>query len=213
MIVNKDVTTYIHSLEKDNTNLLEELREYAAREDVPIIRREMESFIRVLMDMNKPKRILEIGAAIGYSAILFAQSTEQDCTVTTIENYEERIVKARENFARSGYEERITLIADDAANVLKELEGPYDFIFLDAAKGQYIAFLPDILRLLRKGGVLLADNVLQEGELVRSRYVTPRRQRTIHDRMREFIWTVKHTDELETSVITIGDGVTLSVRK
>lgn len=211
MILDQNITTYIHSLECEPEPVLEKLRERAEAEGVPIIRREMESFIRVLLKMKAPKAILEIGAGVGYSAIFMAMNT--DCHITTIENYEERIVQARANIEETGMQDRITLIEDDAANVLPTLEGPYDMIFLDAAKGQYITFLPDILRLLPEGGILLADNVLQDGELVRSRYVTPRRQRTIHDRMREFIWEIKHSEELETSLITIGDGVTLSIRK
>jgi len=142
-----------------------------------------------------------------------ARNTSEGCHITTVENYEERIAAAENNISKFGIKERITLIGKDAQEVLPALDGTYDLIFLDAAKGQYITFLPDILRLLPRGGILLADNVLQDGELVRSRYTTPRRQRTIHDRMREFIWDIKHSDELETTLLTVGDGLTLSVRK
>ena len=130
--------------------------------------------------------------------------------ITTIENYEPRLKEARRILKEH---DNIFLIEADAAEAIKTLEGPYDLIFLDAAKGQYIVMLPDLLRMLPPGGILLADNVLQDGELIRSRYITPRRQRTIHSRMREFIWEVKHSDELDTSLITIGDGVILSVKK
>lgn len=213
MIVNPDVTTYIHSLEKEPPALFESLRTFAAQNDVPIIRREMESFIKVLLEMKKPERILEIGAGIAYSTLFMAFNTPEETMITTIENYGPRIAEAEKNIKESGMNGRITLIADDAANVLKTLEGPFDFIFLDAAKGQYMAFLPEITRLLPKGGILLSDNVLQEGDLVRSRYATPRRQRTIHERMREFVRELKHSEDYDTSVITIGDGVTLSIKK
>lgn len=213
MIVDQNITTYIHSLECEPDTELEQLRLQAEEKGVPIIRRETESFMKVLLEICRPESILEIGTAIGYSAIFMAKNTDVICHITTVENFEERITKAASNITGSGMNERITLIGKDAAEVLPELEGPFDLIFLDAAKGQYISFLPDLLRLLPQGGILLADNVLQDGELVRSRYATPRRQRTIHDRMREFIWQIKHTDELETSLLTVGDGLTLSIRK
>ena len=200
----------MHSLEADSP--LESLREYAESEEIPIIRREMESFIRVLLDIKRPGTILEIGTGIAYSASFMAICAP-DAHITTIENYPPRIEKAREVITDLGFSERITLIEDDAAKVLEELSGSYDLIFLDAAKGQYISFLPNIIRLLEPGGILLADNVLQGGDLIESRYITQRRQRTIHERMREFIWQVKHNGELDTSLIPIGDGVTLSVRK
>jgi len=213
MITDPNITTYIHSLESEPLPVFERMREYAEEHGVPIIRREMESFIRVLTDMIRPEKILEIGTGIAYSSVFFAECAGEGCSITTIENYPPRIAEAEKNIREAGMEERITLIEDDAANVLPALSGSFDLIFLDAAKGQYMAFLPDILRLLRPGGALLADNVLQEGELVMSRYVTPRRQRTIHDRMREFIWEVSHHPDLDTSLITIGDGVTLSIKK
>ena len=213
MIVDQNITTYIHSLEREPDPDLESLRLQAEADGVPVIRRETESFIKVLLGILNPGSILEIGTAIGYSAIFMARNTSEGCYITTVENYEERIAAAENNISKFGMKERITLIGKDAQEVLPALDGTYDLIFLDAAKGQYITFLPDILRLLPRGGILLSDNVLQDGELVRSRYTTPRRQRTIHDRMREFIWKIKHSDELETTLLTVGDGLTLSVRK
>lgn len=213
MIVDQNITTYIHSLEREPDPDLESLRLQAEADGVPVIRRETESFIKVLLGILNPGSILEIGTAIGYSAIFMARNTSEGCHITTVENYEERIASAENNISKFGMKERITLIGKDAQEVLPALDGTYDLIFLDAAKGQYITFLPDILRLLPRGGILLSDNVLQDGELVRSRYTTPRRQRTIHDRMREFIWEIKHSDELETTLLTVGDGLTLSVRK
>ena len=213
MIVDENLTTYIHSLESEDNETLSRLRLEAEADGVPIIRREMESFMRLLLSLRRPSSILEIGAAVCYSTIFMALNTPESCHITTIENYQERITAARKNLKDTSMEGRITLIEDDAVKVLRELDGNFDFIFLDAAKGQYITLLPDILRLLPEGGMLLADNVLQEGDIIKSRYATGRRQRTIHDRMRQFIWEVKHSDKLDTSVITIGDGVTLSIKK
>ena len=130
----------------------------------------------------------------------------------TIENYEKRIPIARANFEKAGMEERITLLEGDATEILKELDGTYDFIFMDAAKGQYLNFLPDLLRLLDKDGMLVSDNVLQDGDLMESRYAVTRRNRTIHSRMREYLHELKNNPMLETVILPVGDGVTVSIR-
>lgn len=213
MIVNERIVSYIHSLESDNSAFLEELAQYAAQNNVPIIRKEAESLIRILLLMNKPKRVLELGTAIGYSAILMSEYMPEDGRIVTIENYEKRIRLAKENIRKAGKEAVITLLEGDALELLPDMEEPFDFIFIDAAKAQYINFLPHAVRLLREGGVLLADNVLQEGDLTESRYAVSKRDRTIHVRMREFLYRIKHMEELETSIIPIGDGMTVSVRK
>ena len=209
MIIDPNITTYIYSIEPDGDPELEALRTYAEERNVPVIRREMEPFMRVLLRAAQPRKILEIGTGIGYSA-RFMDSCLDHPEIVTIENYEPRLEEARKIL--EGYD-NIMLIEADAAEALKELEGSFDFIFLDAAKAQYVSMLPDIRRLLPKGGMLLADNVLQDGELIRSRYLTPRRQRTIHSRMRDFIWEMKHSPDFETSLITLGDGVIWSIRR
>ena len=213
MIVNERIVSYIHSLEKSNGEVCDEIERVAHETNVPIIRKEMESVMKVLVTIQSPKRILELGTAIGYSAILMAKAMPKDCHITTIENYEKRIPIARENIKKAGMEDKITLLEGDALTILKELEGPYDFVFMDAAKAQYPFYLEEILRLLPVGGILVADNVLQEGELIESRFAVERRNRTIHSRMRDYLYTVKNSEELETTIIPIGDGVTLSVRK
>lgn len=213
MIVNERIVSYIHSLEKSNSEIMDEIEAYAHENDVPIIRKEMESFLKVLIEMNKPKKILELGTAIGYSAILMAGAMPEECKITTIENYEKRIPIAKENIMRAGLEERITIVEADAGEYLKSIDEEYDFIFMDAAKAQYPFYLEEIMRFLPKGGILLADNVLQEGDLVESRFMVERRNRTIHSRMREFLYSVKNTPELTTSIIPIGDGVSLSIRR
>jgi predicted O-methyltransferase YrrM len=135
-----------------------------------------------------------------------------DCHITTIEKYEKRIPVARDNFKKAGKEDRITLLEGDAADILKNLEGQYDIIFMDAAKGQYINFLPDIIRLMPAGGLLISDNVLQDGDIIESRFAVTRRNRTIHARMREYIYELKHNPSLETCILPVGDGVTLSTK-
>ena len=162
--------------------------------------------------MQKPKRILEVGTAVGFSAILMAEYNPYPCEIVTIENYEKRIPIARENFVRAGKENQITLIEGDATEVLKTLEEPFDMIFMDAAKGQYINFMPDILRLLKKDGVLVSDNVLQDGDIIESHFVVTRRNRTIHKRMREYLYELTHRDDLITAVLPIGDGITVSTK-
>ena len=213
MIVDERMVTFIHSLETENSEILETIEKEALDTFVPIIRKEMQAFLKVLLAIKKPKRILEVGTAVGFSAILMSEYAPEECKITTIENYEKRIPIARANFERAGKSEKITLIEGDAMEVLKTLEGPYDFIFMDAAKGQYIAYLPEILRILEDGGVLISDNVLQEGEIIESRFAVERRDRTIHSRMREYLYTLKHHEQLETSIIPLGDGVAMSIKK
>lgn len=213
MINDERFVAYINSLDAGNPAYLDELEAYAIQTQVPIIRKEMQSFMRTMLLMNKPKRILEVGTAIGFSALLMSEFMPQDGHITTIENYEKRIPIARANFQKYGKEDRITLLEGDAAEVLKTLEGPYDFIFMDAAKGQYIHYLPQIMRILTPGGVLISDNVMQDGDIIESKYAITRRDRTIHRRMREYLYTLTHHEELQTSILTLGDGVAVSVRK
>ena len=213
MIVDERLVTYINSLDAGNTAMLDQIEREATADYVPIIRKEMQSVLKFLLAMKKPARILEVGTAVGFSAILMAEYDPVPCQITTIENYEKRIPIARENFKRAGKEAQITLLEGDAAEVLKTLEGPYDFIFMDAAKGQYIHFLPEILRLLARDGVLVSDNVLQDGDVIESRFAVTRRNRTIHKRMREYLYTLTDSEELVASVLPVGDGITLSTRR
>lgn len=212
MIVDERFAAYINSLESDNKEYLDELEAYAKKTDVPIIRKEMQSLLKTLLVMSKPKQILEVGTAIGFSALLMAEAAP-GAQITTIEKYEKRIPLARANFEKYGKSPQITLLEGDAAEILKELTGSYDFIFMDAAKGQYIHFLPDVLRLLKEGGVLLSDNILQDGDIIESRFAITKRNRTIHARMREYLYVLKHHEQLETAILPLGDGVALSVKK
>jgi predicted O-methyltransferase YrrM len=213
LIVDERMITFINSMDAGHTPYLEKLEQEAKKNFVPIIRREMQSFLKVFLKIQQPKRILEVGTAIGFSALFMAEYAPENCEITTIENYEKRIPIAREHFREAGRQAQITLLPGDARELLKTLEDTYDLIFMDAAKGQYIHFLPEILRLMHPGSVLISDNVLQDGDIVESHYIVERRNRTIYKRMREYLYTLKHHEELETAIIPLGDGITLSVKR
>ena len=213
MIVNDRIRDYLHSLESSQGVLLDTIEKEALEAYVPIIKRETASLLRTMVAALKPARILEIGTAVGYSALLMCQAMPRECHITTIEKYGKRIPVARRNFKMAGEEGRITLLEGDADVLLKELEGrSFDLVFMDAAKGQYLHWLPLLLKVMPVGAVLIWDNVLQDGDIVESRFAVQRRNRTIHSRMREYLHTLKHMEELETAVIPIGDGVTISTR-
>lgn len=212
MIIDERMAAFIDSLDRGNTPFLDEIEKYAIETQVPIIRKSKQSLLKFLLAFSKPKKILEVGTAIGFSALLMSEYGPEDCHITTIEKYEKRIPVAKENFRRGGAENRITLLEGDATDILKELDDTYDMIFMDAAKGQYIHFLPDILRLLAPGGLLVSDNVLQDGDIIESRFAVTRRNRTIHARMRDYLYELKHHPDLETVILPVGDGVTLSVK-
>ncbi len=207
--------TFIHSFDQEKPQYLKELEQYSLETNVPIIRPQMQSLLRLLITWGKPMRILEVGTAIGFSALWMSEYAPKGCHITTIEKYEKRIPIARENFIKYGKENEITLLEGDATELLCGIsdDRAYDLIFMDAAKGQYIHFLPDILRLLAPRGILVSDNILQEGELLESKYAVTRRNRTIHNRMREYLYALTHNDALETMILPIADGVTLSVRR
>ncbi len=213
MIVDERIITFINSMETENSRILEAIEREALEAFVPIIRKEMQSFLKVLLTIQKPMRILEVGTAVGFSALLMSEYAPEGCTITTIENYNKRIPIARNNFIRAGKEGQITLIEGDALEVLKGLQGSFDFIFMDAAKGQYIHYLPEAMRVLTPGGTLVSDNVLQDGDIIESRFAVERRNRTIHSRMREYLYQLKHTEGLVTAILPLGDGVAVSTRR
>ncbi len=213
MIVDERMTTYIHSLESPESEIIEIIEREALETYVPIIRKETQSLLKVLLLLKKPVKILEVGTAIGFSSILMSEYMPENGHITTIEKYEKRIPIARENFKRAGREGKITLLEGDALEIMQSLEDSYDMIFMDAAKGQYIRYLPEALRLLSPEGLLVSDNVLQDGDLIESRFAVERRNRTIHSRMREYLYELKHNESLQTTILPLGDGVALSVKK
>ena len=213
MIVDNRITEYLHSLETSRGELLDTIEKKAIEDGVPIIRSETAALLRSLTAALRPENILEIGTAVGYSALQMCQVMPKNCHITTIEKYEKRIPEAKENFRKAGEESRITWLEGDADMWLKELKGKqFDLVFMDAAKGQYLNWLPLLLDLMPVGAVLISDNVLQDGDVVQSRFAVQRRNRTIHSRMREYLYELKHMEEFETAVIPIGDGVTISTR-
>lgn len=213
MIGNERLITFINSLEPDHTEFLERLEQNAREEFVPVIRRETQQLLKLLLAMQRPKRILEVGTAVGFSALFMAEYNPVSCEIVTIENYKKRIPIARANFKEAKREGQITLLEGDAQKILPSLQEPFDFIFMDAAKGQYIHFLPDIRRLLSPTGLLVSDNILQDGELMESKYAVIRRNRTIHNRMRAYLYELTHCEELETTILPIADGVALSAKR
>ena len=207
---------YIDSLDVGNTDFLNQLEEYSHKTNVPIIRRPTQNLIRFLLTLKTPNRILEVGTAIGFSAILMAQYSKKDTHITTIEKYEKRIPIAKDNFIKSGLSDKITLIEGDAKDVLEELRAKgetFDMIFMDAAKGQYMYFFEPVKDMMASGSLLVSDNVLQDGDIIESRFAVTRRNRTIHSRMREYLYTLTHDEELVTNILPIGDGVALSVKR
>lgn len=216
MIADERTVVYLNSLDRGNSDFLNSIEDQALSDQVPIIRRETQSLLRFLLETRKPEKILEVGTAVGFSALLMAENTPEDTAITTIEKYEKRIPIAKANFAATNLGEKIELLEGDATDILKELtlkNESYDFIFMDAAKGQYINFLPYVLKLLQPGGVLVSDNVLQDGDIIESRYAVTRRDRTIHKRMREYLFELSNNKAIVTTILPVGDGVALSVAR
>ena len=206
------ISSFICSLDKGNSDILNQVEKEALADGVPIIRKETQMLLKYLVKVHNPSEILEVGTATGFSALLMWEASGKKAKITTLEKYEKRIPIAHDNFDRAGASNDITLLEGDAIEVLATLEGQYPFIFMDAAKGQYINFLPDVTRLLCKGGILVTDNVLKGGDICESRYAVTRRDRTIHSRMREYLYEMTHSDTFETVILNNGDGVTLSVK-
>ena len=213
MVNRERIHDFIRSFRRESgSEVLWEIEREAREDGVPIIREETRDLLRILLEMKKPERILEVGTAIGFSSVFMKENSPQSLRIDTIENYPPRIVRARENLKKADPEGKIVLHEGDAAKVLPCLQTPYDFVFMDAAKGQYIHFLPEIIRLLRPGAILLSDNVLQDGDIFESRYGIRTRNHTIHDRMREYLYALTHHDSLDTVILESGDGAAVSVK-
>jgi predicted O-methyltransferase YrrM len=211
-MVDERTVSFINSLDPGNPPYLDEIEKYAIETFVPIIRKDMQAYLRYVMKSIRPMKILEVGTAIGFSALLMSEYAPKGCHITTIENYEPRIPIALKNIKDNNKKDAITLLEGDALKILPTLNDEYDLIFMDAAKGQYINYLPDLIRLLKDGGTLISDNVLQDGDIIESKYAIVRRNRTIHNRMREYLYELKHNDKLTTAILPVGDGITVSVK-
>lgn len=203
------LNAYLRTVQPMYDGVLGEIQKESNQANVPIVPHETARLLSVLLTMKQPKRILEIGTAVAFSAGLMSRYLQEGGTITTIDRFEVMLKDARNNIKRMGLEDTITILEGDAADILPTLQEPYDVIFLDAAKGQYGNFLPHCLRLLPVGGILIVDDVLQGGFIAQSRFQVPRRQRTIHKRMRNFLWDISHHDCLETCILPVGDGVAI----
>lgn len=212
MIDAERLDVFLDSFYSGNTPFLDQIEQEALQGGEPIIRTQTQALLRFLLAIHRPLSVLEVGCAVGFSALLMSEYAPVRCEITTIEKVERRIAAAKANFRRAGREDAITLLEGDAADILRELAGPYDMIFMDAAKGQYLNFLPDVLRLLAPGGLLVSDNILQNGDILESRFAVERRDRTIHSRMREYLFELTHHEALTTTILPVGDGVTVSVK-
>ncbi len=213
MIGDERLETFLNSMDPELPGELFSLEQRALADHVPIIRRGTRSFLRWILAERRPGRILEIGTAVGFSALFMAWYAPEPVRIVTVEQNERRISEARKNFAAAGRQGQITLLEGDAAEILPELTGPFDMVFMDAAKGQYPSLLPQAKRLLADGGILVTDNVLQEGDILESRFAVRRRDRTIHKRMREYLYTLAHDEDLVCTVLPVGDGLAVCTVK
>lgn len=205
--------TYLASIAPALPPVLAEIEAEALEQYVPIIRKSAQRYLQWLIAVQKPKRILEIGTAVGFSGSLMAYAAGKDCKITTIENYEKRFEKAEANFKKAGVWDQIRFLKGDAAEILPTLDGSYDFVFMDASKGQYIYFWEDVKRLMHSGSVLVTDNVLQEGNILDSHYAVCRRDRTIHKRMREFLAMQMQDEAFVCDILPMGDGLSVCLKK
>lgn len=216
MLDGERIPDYIDSLIPANSELIEEIRKEAVAENMPIIRRDGEQLLKTLLSEKKPKRILEVGTCIGYSAIIMADNTDAECHIYTMEIGKADYDKALENIGKAGYADKITCYLADATEKLREYveaKETFDFVFMDAAKAQYINWLPDITKLLVPGGILLSDNILHDGDIVESRFAVERRDRTTHARLREYLYELTHSDDYTSCVLNVADGMSISIRK
>lgn len=213
------LTTYLESLDDDLPKYLEDIRSLALERDVPIIRRSMHGLIKTLIELKRPRNVLEIGTAVGYSTLFILEHSIEDVRILTMEAFEPRIREAKLNFTKYDRDGKITLLEGDANILLQEVtsndawKDGFDFVFMDAAKGQYHSFLEKVLPLMNQGAILLTDNVFQDGDIIESKFTVRRRDRTIHGRMRDFLYEITHHEELTTSIIPLGDGAAVSVKK
>lgn len=212
-VVKKELVDYMRTNLKSFPGPLGELERYANEKGIPIIPHETAVYLNQLAGLLQPKQILEIGTAIGFSASLLAQHVGAEGHVTTIDRFDVMIERAKKNFLELGLEDKVTLLEGDAADILPELEGPFDFIFMDSAKQKYIEFLPHCMRLLRKGGLLVIDDVFQGGTILDDEKEIPRRVRRIHRALNRLMDVVLDHPALDTSLVPLGDGLLLIVKK
>lgn len=208
-LVENYLAEYIDKMQTDCNGDLGELQKWAYEQGLPIIPKDVVKLLGFVLGLKKPKAILEIGMAVGFSASYMSQYLPEDGYIKTIDRYPLMIERAKANFKKFGLEDKITILEGNANDILPTMDEKFDFVFMDAAKGQYITILPEVLRLTKIGGVIMADDILQEGRVAQDYFEIPKRQRTIHKRLNEFLQEITHNEKLRTSILTIGDGVAL----
>ena len=212
-VINNDVREFLRNAQKPLPGILGEIEQDAHERRVPIIPHETVVFLNMLLGQLKPKQILEIGTAIGFSSSLMAQHVGENGQVTTIDRYEKMFQEAKENYKKQGITDKVTLLEGDAADILPTLEGPYDMIFMDSAKSKYYDFFPECMRLLKVGGMLIVDDVLQGGTILEPKENIPRKVRTIHRKLNMFLDVVMKHPSVESSLLPLGDGLLLIVKQ
>ncbi|EGP5212337.1 O-methyltransferase [Enterococcus faecium] len=212
-VVKEELLDFMRTQQKKLPGELGKLEEEAHVAEVPVIPHETVVFLKFLLGQLQPERILEIGAAIGFSSSVMATTIGENAHVTTIDRFDVMIEKAKKNYERLGLTDKVTLLEGQAADILPELSGPYDFIFMDSAKSKYIEFLPECLRLLRKGGVLMVDDIFQGGTILLPDEEIPRGKRAIHRKLNEFLCVVMDHPDLTSTILPLGDGVILMTKE
>ncbi len=218
MVDYERIQSYISSCRRDRQGeteaLIRKLYDSARAREIPVIRPQTEETIRALLALKQPVRALEIGTAIGYSAIITLHAAGPQAQLTGIEFDKIRAKEAEKNLADFGFAQRAQVLNMDAEAALKTLpDNTYDYVFVDAAKGQYMNYLPDVMRVALPGALILSDNILQDFTIMESRYMVERRDRTIHARMRDYVYEITHRDDLATTILPVGDGLALSVKQ
>lgn len=206
------IEQYIKNLIPENEGLIKELERYAIQNSIPIIQKEVANFLDIMINIKRPENILELGTAIGYSSILMSKYSGGRALIKTIERDKKMVDIARNNIASFGLEDKITVVEGDCLEVLENMEDQYDMIFIDAGKGHYNHFLPHCIRLLKRDGIIIADNVLFRGMVASDELVT-RRKVTIVKRMRIYLDEISKNEDLVTSVIPMGDGIAVTTRR
>ena len=212
-VVKEELLDFMRTQQKKLPGELGKLEEEAHVAEVPVIPHETVVFLKFLLGQLQPERILEIGAAIGFSSSVMATTIGENAHVTTIDRFDVMIEKSKKNYERLGLTDKVTLLEGQAADILPELSGPYDFIFMDSAKSKYIEFLPECLRLLRKGGVLMVDDIFQGGTILLPDEEIPRGKRAIHRKLNEFLRVVMDHPDLTSTILPLGDGVILMTKE
>ncbi|MFK8243087.1 MULTISPECIES: O-methyltransferase [unclassified Facklamia] len=211
-VVMQELVEYMRKAQLPFDGMLGEIEAFANERGIPVIPHETAKFIDFFCATVEPKSILEIGTAIGFSASLMAQHLQADGHLTTIDRYALMYDRAKENFEKMGFSDKVTLIEGDAADVLPTLEGSYDLIFMDSAKAKYIEFYPECMRLLKMGGVLIIDDIFQGGTILEDESERPKRVRKIHRKLNELLDTVLQDKNHRSCLVPLGDGI-LMVRK